>query len=92
MSDSRKSDLLLVVTTLLAAISWMFSKEAVLLMPPLMFMAGRFLIAGLVLALIAHRSLRALDADQVRRGLHFRALLHPEYPRCQPTHGGEPPR
>ncbi|HCW88606.1 MAG TPA: EamA family transporter [Marinobacter sp.] len=69
MSDSRKSDLLLVITTLLAAISWMFSKEAVLLMSPLMFMAGRFLIAGLVLALFAHRSLRALDAGQVRRGL-----------------------
>lgn len=58
MPDSRKSDLLLVITTLLAAISWMFSKEAVLLMPPLMFMAGRFLIAGCGLiftALIVNR-------------------------------------
>ena len=35
MSDTHKSDLLLVVVTLFAAISWMFSKEAVLLMPPL---------------------------------------------------------
>lgn len=69
MTDAKKSDLLLVMTTLLAAISWMFSKEAVLAMPPLMFMAGRFLIAGLVLALIAHRSLRALDFDQVKRGV-----------------------
>ena len=50
MSDTHKSDLLLVVVTLFAAISWMFSKEAVLLMPPLMFMAARFLIAGTVLA------------------------------------------
>ena len=31
MSDAHKSDLLLVVVTLLAAISWMFSKEAVLM-------------------------------------------------------------
>ncbi len=36
--------------TLLAGISWIFSKEAVLLMPPLLFMALRFLLAGLVLA------------------------------------------
>src|SRR5690554_5225862 len=53
MSDAHKSDLLLVVVTLFAAFGWMFSKEAVLMMPPLMFMAARFLIAGSVLALIA---------------------------------------
>lgn len=67
MSDAHKSDLLLVIVTLLAAISWMFSKEAVLMMPPLMFMAARFLIAGSVLALIALPSLRRLNADQVKR-------------------------
>ncbi len=69
MSDAHKSDLLLVVVTLLAAISWMFSKEAVLMMPPLMFMAARFLIAGGVLALIALPALRRLDADQVKRSM-----------------------
>jgi drug/metabolite transporter (DMT)-like permease len=67
MSDAHKSDLLLVVVTLFAAISWMFSKEAVLLMPPLMFMAARFLIAGGILAFFARRSLMALSLDQVRR-------------------------
>ena len=55
MSDTHKSDLLLIVVTLFAAISWMFSKEAILLMPPLMFMAARFLIAGTVLAFFARR-------------------------------------
>jgi len=69
MSDAHKSDLLLVVVTLLAAISWMFSKEAVLMMPPLMFMAARFLIAGGVLALIALPALRRLNADQVKRSM-----------------------
>lgn len=69
MSDAHKSDLLLVVVTLLAAISWMFSKKAVLMMPPLMFMAARFLIAGGVLALIALPALRRLDADQVKRSM-----------------------
>ncbi|MCR8915770.1 EamA family transporter [Marinobacter panjinensis] len=67
LSNTHKSDLLLVVVTLMAAISWMFSKEAVLLMPPLMFMALRFLLAGSVLAAIAWPSLRRLSLDQVKR-------------------------
>ncbi|MBI42536.1 DMT family transporter [Marinobacter lutaoensis] len=69
MTDARKSDLLLVLVTLLAAISWIFSKESILLMPPLLFMAVRFLIAGLLLAVIACRALRKLSADQLRRSL-----------------------
>ncbi|PXX90761.1 EamA family transporter [Marinobacter vulgaris] len=67
LSNTHKSDLLLVIVTLMAAISWMFSKEAVLLMPPLMFMAMRFLLAGSVLAVIAWPSLRRLSIDQVKR-------------------------
>jgi drug/metabolite transporter (DMT)-like permease len=69
MSDARKSDALLVVVTLFAAISWMFSKEAVLLMPPLLFMATRFLTAGGILAVIALPALKRLTLDQVRRAL-----------------------
>lgn len=69
MSNARKSDLLLVAVTLLAAISWMFSKEAILLMPPLLFMGVRFLIAGGLLAVIAWRALARLSPDQVRRSL-----------------------
>lgn len=69
MSDAHKSDLFLVIVTLLAAISWIFSKEAVLLMPPLLFMAVRFLMAGGLLAILASRSLRRLSADQIRRSV-----------------------
>ncbi len=69
MSDAQKSDLLLVIVTLLAAISWIFSKEAVLLMPPLLFMAVRFLIAGGFLAVVAWRPLMRLNADQFKRGV-----------------------
>ncbi|MDX1754864.1 MAG: DMT family transporter [Marinobacter sp.] len=69
MSNTHKSDLLLVCVTLLAAISWMFSKEAVLLMPPLLFMALRFLMAGTILAFAARRSLRSLSRQQIRRGM-----------------------
>lgn len=69
LSNAHKSDLLLVVVTLLAAISWMFSKEAVLMMPPLMFMALRFLLAGAILAVAAHRYLRRLTGDHLRRSV-----------------------
>ena len=69
MSDAHKSDLLLVTVTLLAAISWIFSKEAVLLMPPLLFMALRFLIAGGFLAIVAWRPLSRLSRDQLKRGV-----------------------
>ncbi len=67
LSNSQKSDALLVAVTLMAAISWMFSKEAVLLMPPLMFMAMRFLLAGGILALFAWPALKQLSVEQLRR-------------------------
>ncbi len=68
LPNARKSDLLMVCVTLMAAISWMFSKEAVQLMPPLLFMAMRFLLAGSILAAFAFPALRALTPDQFRRG------------------------
>ncbi|HLV77544.1 MAG TPA: DMT family transporter [Marinobacter sp.] len=75
MSDAHKSDLLLVVVTLFAAVGWMFSKEAVLMMPPLMFMAVRFLIAGGFLALFALPSLCRLSPDQLRRSIGVGAVF-----------------
>ncbi|MBZ0333711.1 DMT family transporter [Marinobacter sp. AL4B] len=75
MSDAHKSDLLLVVVTLLAAVGWIFSKEAVLMMPPLLFMAVRFLIAGGVLFLLALPSLRRLSLDQIQRSIGVGAVF-----------------
>lgn len=69
LSNARKADVLLVCVTLLAAMSWLFSKEAVGLMPPFLFMALRFTIAGLFLALWGLPQLLALNALQWRRGL-----------------------
>jgi drug/metabolite transporter (DMT)-like permease len=68
LPSSTKADLLLLLVTLLAAISWMFSKEAVMLMPPLLFMGIRFLLASLLLALFAWRQLQRLDGEQYWRG------------------------
>ena len=77
LSTTLKSDLLFVLAALLAAISWMFSREAVLAMPPLLFLSLRFLLAGGVLALLGYRQLRGLSGQQLRRvfrvGLVFSA-------------------
>jgi drug/metabolite transporter (DMT)-like permease len=63
-SHSFKADVLLVIVTLLAAISWMFSKEAVSEMPPLLFIGSRFLLAGIFLALFSQSSLIGLNRKQ----------------------------
>lgn len=69
LSHAGKADLYLVIVTLLAAISWIFSREAVLLMPPLLFMSLRFLLAGALLAAIGHRELRQLTPDACVRAI-----------------------
>lgn len=77
MTNALKADLLLVGVTLLAAVSWIMSREAVLLMPPLLFMALRFLLAASLLAVIGHAPLRTMTAlsvyRSVRVGLVFAA-------------------
>ena len=67
VSQAHKADLLLLLVTLLAAISWMFSREAVLAMPPLLFMSLRFLLAASLLAMIAYPQLRRLNGRQLFR-------------------------
>lgn len=56
-----KADLLLVLVTLLAAGGWLFSKQALQEMPPLLFLGVRFLLAGLVLGGLGVRALRRLN-------------------------------
>lgn len=69
LSNSSKADLYLLMVTLLAAISWIFSREAILLMPPLLFMALRFLLAGALLAALGHQQLRQLNTNTAWRAL-----------------------
>lgn len=77
VSQAAKADIYLLIVTVLAAVSWIFSKEAVLLMPPLLFMAMRFLLAGMILASIDPRQLFQLSARQwlrsTRVGMVFAA-------------------
>ncbi|RFA27305.1 EamA family transporter [Alkalilimnicola ehrlichii] len=60
MDRHVKADVLLLVVTLLAAAGWVFSKEALLGMPPLLFLGLRFLLAGVVLVAFGWAALRAL--------------------------------
>ena len=69
MNKATQSDLLLIVVTLIAAISWMFSKEAIALMPPLLFMGLRFLLAAAFLACIGAKKLRQLTREHIVRSV-----------------------
>lgn len=55
-SPQRKADFLLVLTTLIAACGWIFSREAVAGMPVFAFLGLRFLTAGFILLIFCRRS------------------------------------
>ena len=74
-STSFKADGYLVIVTLLAAISWMFSKEALAEMPPLLFIGSRFLIAGVFLAFFSKSSLAGLKAKQWKASVQVGLLF-----------------
>ncbi|PCI71469.1 MAG: EamA family transporter [Piscirickettsiaceae bacterium] len=69
MSNAIKADLWLILVTILAAISWIFSKEAVLLMPPLLFISSRFLLAGLLLSIVGFKQIKQLNWHQFKQAL-----------------------
>ena len=64
-----QADALLLLVTVLAASGWIFSKEALAGMPPLLFIGTRFLLAGLILLGFAWPTLKRMPARRVRRGL-----------------------
>lgn len=57
------------LVTILAAISWIFSKEAILLMPPLLFICSRFFLAGLLLLIVGFNQLVQLSWNQCRQAI-----------------------
>lgn len=59
-----KADLMLLTVTLAAALGWIFSKESLAGLPPLLFIGTRFLLAGIVLAILGWRSLGLLTGRQ----------------------------
>jgi len=69
LSNAAKADVLLVLVTILAAISWIFSKEAVLLMPPFLFISLRFLLAGILLFVVGFKQFHNLTWNQYRQSI-----------------------
>ncbi len=69
LSNAAKADLWLILVTILAAISWMFSKEAVLLMPPLLFISSRFILAGILLSVVGFRQIKSLNWHQYKQAI-----------------------
>ncbi|MFI0400475.1 MAG: DMT family transporter [Thiolinea sp.] len=70
-----RADIYLLITTLLAGLGWIFSKEVVALWPPLLFLGVRFLLGGLLLLPFAWPELKQLKAVEfkiiLRVGLLF---------------------
>ncbi len=64
-----QADALLLLVTALAAGGWIFSKEALAGMPPLLFIGTRFLLAGLILLGFAWPALRQMPVRRIQRGL-----------------------
>ena len=68
LSQATRADLLLVLVTLIAAAGWVFSRESLQGLPPLLFMGVRFLIAGSLLLFLGRRDLPELrKAGRLKR-------------------------
>ncbi len=73
------ADFLLLIVTLLAAGGWMFSKEALIGLPPLLFIGIRFILAGSVIAFCCLPTLKRLGKQaywqSIKAGLMFAAAI-----------------
>ena len=63
--EPLQADLLLLLTTLIAAAGWIFSKETLAGLQPQLFIALRFTGAGLLLAVFCIQPLRQLNFKQL---------------------------
>ncbi len=70
-----KADLLLVLVTLLAAAGWVFSKETLAGLPPLLFIGLRFMLAGLVLSVAVGGGWRGLGKEQWRDSVRVGSVM-----------------
>ena len=61
-----RADIYLLITTLLAGLGWIFSKEVVALWPPLLFLGVRFLLGGLLLLPFAWPELKQLKVVELK--------------------------
>ena len=69
------SDLLLLLVTLLAALGWVFSKEALQGIAPLAFLGVRFLLAGMLLAILCIPQFKLLTSQDWKLALAMGGLF-----------------
>lgn len=70
-----KADVLLLTVTLLASAGWIFSKEALAGLPPLMFMGLRFLLAAIVLGAVGWGAVRRVPPGRLKQALGLGCLF-----------------
>ncbi|MFV0576495.1 MAG: DMT family transporter [Vibrio sp.] len=63
--QETKAALILVVTTILAGLGWIFSKQAIVELPPYAFIGIRFVIASILLVPFCYRHFRQLTQKQI---------------------------
>ncbi|HHX8695828.1 TPA: DMT family transporter [Vibrio diabolicus] len=64
-NSERKATVILVATTMIAALGWIFSKETIQGLPPFGFIGARFTIASLCLLLLCYRPLLKANLKDV---------------------------
>lgn len=75
MQPHIRADILLVVVAILAAAGWIFSKEALAGLPPLLFIGTRFLIAGALLAIVGKKQWQQLTLEGAKNSLGVGCLF-----------------
>ncbi len=65
LNSERKATIILIVTTMLAAFGWIFSKETIQGLPPFGFIGARFTIASLCLLPLCYRPLLTANMRDV---------------------------
>ncbi|MCB6184244.1 DMT family transporter [Leeia sp. TBRC 13508] len=63
---SIEADLLMILVTLIAAAGWIFSLKTMEVMPPLLFLGVRFLIAGIVVGSFGWKQFATLSKTQLK--------------------------
>ncbi|PKH06379.1 DMT family transporter [Moritella sp. Urea-trap-13] len=61
MSNNHRADFILVITTLLASAGWIFSREAIQVLPSSGFIGLRFILASLILLPFCYHGLLSID-------------------------------
>jgi len=79
MLKERRSELILLLVTLLWGATFVVTKQGLSSAPPILFLALRFAAAALLLLPAARRELRNLDGRLLRRGLVLGCLMFAGY-------------